>query len=424
MNVRAIALGALVGFVVAFAPACSPPKCGPQNCDGCCDAKNACVKKPNNNNNTTCGSAGNTCTDCAAAGSTCNPSTSTCGTVGGGGGGGSTGGGTGTGGGGVACDGCQLPSGACSPSQLSATSTSNCGLNNVRCVACAMGELCTAGVCGVPDSGVASVGSACNTNADCSTIVLTARDSQLGVKAFCKKAATDVTAANGQGVAYTGGYCTKRCAFEETPAPGSCGTGNTCSFLLGDIGEADNVCFHNCQTDAECRPEYFCLGYSQTTGICLPRTLLKDLPDGGQSISQLDAGPGRPGEAGAPCAMDTACQPPNNGVCIEESLDAGFFGGACTSECTATWSDDTWCGTGGVCSPAFAGRDSLNAPVVRWFCERGCGPLSDGGIVGMCRDGYACEGTNQFATCVPKCTSVGVTCGTGQTCNMTTGLCQ
>jgi len=250
-------------------------------------------------------------------------------------------------------------------------------------------------------------------------------DSQVGVTRYCKQFATDVTAAGGQGVAYTGGYCTKRCGFEETQTSSSCGVGNTCSYLLGDIGEADNVCFKNCVTDPDCRTDYFCLGYTQTSGICLPRTLLRSLPDGGATIVALDAGPGFPGAAGGACTLDTQCQPPVNGACIEESLDAGYVGGACTAECTATWAEDSWCGTGGLCSPAFAGRDSLSAPVIRWFCERGCGPLPDGGgVVGTCRPEYVCDGVTRFSTCTPKCTNSGVTCASGKTCNTSTGLCQ
>ncbi len=419
MKIRALTLGAVVGFVVAFAPSCSPAKCGPQNCDGCCDSvKNTCVKKPSNNNNTTCGASGNACIDCSATASTCNPATSTC-TAGG------TGGGTGTGGGGgTTCDGCKLPSGTCVPSQNSSTNVSNCGIGGVACVACSSGQLCVAGACAAPDAG-AGIGDACNTDADCVGVPLTAEDRMYNFKAFCKKNALDVTAANGVGAAYVGGYCTKRCGFEETQTTSSCGLPKSqCSYFLGDLGEGDNSCFKTCTNDNDCRTDYFCLQGAGAQGgnLCMPMGLLATLPDGGLTINVVDAGPGFPGEAGAPCADTAACQPPAGGACIAESRDAGFVGGACTAECTGSLSNDVWCGTGGVCSPAYAGDDS-RGPVIRWFCERGCGPLGDGGVVGTCRDGYACEGTNRFATCTPKCTNSGVSCRSGTTCNTTTGLC-
>lgn len=389
---------------------------GGGTCDGCI-FQGGCINRANSNNNTLCGQGGVACATCSGTQS-CQNFVCAAGTTGGGGG-------TATGGGGgTACDGCRLPSGSCSPAQLSANSTTNCGLGGVACVACGSGQLCSNGVCG-NTAPTGTIGAACNTNADCSGVALTTKDTQIGVAVFCKKTATNVTAAGSLGVAYTNGYCTKRCGFEETPAPGSCGSVATCTYLLGDIGEADNVCFKNCVADADCgRTDYFCLGYSQTTGICLPRTLLRNLPDGGQTIDNLDAGAGFFGAAGGACTLDTQCQPPTGGACLKESLDAGYVGGACTAECTATWTNNRWCGTNGLCSPAYAGRDSQSAPVIRWFCERGCGAPADGGVAGTCRTGYACEGTGQFATCTPKCTNSGVVCGTGTSCNTFTGLCQ
>ncbi|HEY0880050.1 MAG TPA: hypothetical protein VGD87_00905, partial [Archangium sp.] len=323
------------------------------------------------------------------------------------------------------CDGCTISGAAgttCVP--LSRTSVVNCGSAGAACRACNMGELCTNGACVVPDAGVAAIGSACNADTDCAGIAITARDTQYGIRPYCKKNSVDVTTANGVGFAYTGGYCTKRCGFEETATTSSCGTGNDCAFYLGDLGEAENACFKVCTGDADCRADYYCLPTSNTSGLCLPQTTLRTLPDGGLTLNSVDAGPGFPAEAGAACADDTACQPPADGICLEESLDAGYIGGACTAECTAALVG-SWCGTGGVCNPqGFLSNDN-KGPIVRWFCERGCGTLADGGIVGTCRPGFVCDRpTNPFGYCIPNCTNSGVTCGMGETCNATTGLCQ
>src|SRR6516164_1959880 len=121
MKFRALALGAAIGFVAALVPSCQKTACGPSNCAGCCDSTGACVKTPNNGNNTTCGASGNACIDCTKTTMTCN---SQCKCASGG-----TGGGAGGGGG----------SGSCSPSNctgccagntcipLTAETATNCG---------------------------------------------------------------------------------------------------------------------------------------------------------------------------------------------------------------------------------------------------------------------------------------------------------
>ena len=153
---------------------------------------------------------------------------------------------------------------------------------------------------------------------------------------------------------------------------------------------------------------------------------IKDLPDGGATLPVTDIGPGFPGTAGEPCTADTQCQPPTNGACIEEAIDAGYVGGACTAECTGALSDDTWCGTMGVCNPAYAGSNATG-PVIRWFCDRACGTdPNTGASLGTCRSGYVCDDpTSQFGSCIPRCNNPGARCGTSKpTCNTSTGLCQ
>jgi hypothetical protein len=80
--------------------------CGPNNCNTCCSTSGQCLTAPNNQNNTTCGSAGNTCFNCTSLNLVCNPNTFSCASPPVGGGGGATGGGGGsTGGGGGATGG-------------------------------------------------------------------------------------------------------------------------------------------------------------------------------------------------------------------------------------------------------------------------------------------------------------------------------
>lgn len=399
MNVRALALGAFIGFVVAFSPSCGPAKCGPQNCDGCCDSKGLCVKKPSNNNNTTCGSAGNACADCAAAGSTCNTTTSTCGTAGGVGGGGGTGMG---GGGGTTCDGCQLPmSGMCVP--LSRTSVINCGKNNDRCVACATGELCTDGVCMMPPS-MKKVGDSCTDDAECQGSGAGA----LGSLAICKKMTT-----SGNGT-YTGGYCTLRCGT----AANQCPTGSSCVGLLPQYGEADTICWDNCSTTDRCRtPGYACYGLSSGNACWI------------NPIPPLDAG--TPADkVGNSCSSTAECinPPETGGTCLTREFNFNWqaVGGYCSKEgCVSNAECST--DAGALCI-GFT-EDDPN------LCVQKCADSTDGGQ-STCRNGFTCEpyvtslpdGGRQQSTdgfCVPPQapipTSVGAACNVDMDCSQPTG---
>ena len=100
MNLKALTLGAVAGLFFALVPSCGPAKCGPQNCDGCCDVNGACVPKTASGGNSACGTAGNACVDCSAMAMTCQNFVCATSGTGGGTGGGSTGGGGGTTGGG------------------------------------------------------------------------------------------------------------------------------------------------------------------------------------------------------------------------------------------------------------------------------------------------------------------------------------
>ncbi|MFT3710177.1 MAG: hypothetical protein QM817_21330 [Archangium sp.] len=103
MNVRALTLGAVLGFAVAVIPSCGTPPCGPANCNGCCDTMNKCVPSSAASSNTSCGSKGAACANCATNNQVCNTTSFVCENAtgaGGGTGGGATGGGA-TGGGGT-----------------------------------------------------------------------------------------------------------------------------------------------------------------------------------------------------------------------------------------------------------------------------------------------------------------------------------
>lgn len=358
MNVRALTFGALIGFVVAFAPSCSPPKCGPATCGGCCDAKGACVKDPNNKLNTTCGSVGNACVDCSASSAICNTTTLTCGTGTGAGGGGGGGGATG-GGGGTMCDGCTLPmTGTCIA--LSRTSVINCGRDNARCVACASGELCTNGVCEVPMQNK-TVGSSCSTDAEC--------QAGLGANGICKLMTT-----SGNG-AYTGGYCTVRCT-----APSQCPSGSSCVGLNPAYGEADTFCWDNCSTADRCRtPGYDCYSLGTFSACWL------------DPIPPLDAG--TPADKiGNACTGTADCinPPETGGVCLTREFNYNWTGagGYCSKEgCISNEECST--DAGALCI-GFTENDPN-------LCVQKCADSSDGGQ-STCRNGYVCE---QYVTGLP-----------------------
>lgn len=311
-----------------------------------------------------------------------------------------------------------------------ALSDSLCGKGGEVCSACGTGTKCQAAsggsTCGTGPTG--TVGSACSTGNDCAGITVDATAAQYGVVAQCKTSALDFAASDGTGIAYPDGYCTMRCWSNA-----QCGSGNTCAFYLGALGEYENTCFKTCGTDSDCRTGYFCLNQVDglplftSGGICFPGTAA--------TTHIRDAGMGFAGEAGAACTSDTQCQPPETGGCITETLAdggmTGYVGGACTAECGGALlsdADGTWCGTKGACTPQLQ-RTQSGGPVVVWLCERACGVYTDTQSgqttdYGACRTGYTCDNsTNQ---CRPTCSNAGVTCGTGYACQTTgtyAGLC-
>lgn len=232
VNTRALALGMAFGFVVAVTPSCSGNKCGPNNCGGCCDASGKCVAKPNNQNNSTCGSAGAACENCVSRED------------------------------GVRWHDLQVRyrwlgwrhghwRGHCDrwrhryrrwkhlhhgvhavERNLCAGSTwNNCGSNGgAACQACATGQVCTNGACTTPSS-MKKVGDRCVNDGECK--------GSLGQSAICKQMTT-----SGNGT-YTGGYCTLKCVAQS-----GCPTGAKCAGIDPRYGEADTICWDSCATGA------------------------------------------------------------------------------------------------------------------------------------------------------------------------------
>ncbi len=449
MNYKALALGAMLGFVAALVPACGSKSCGPSNCSGCCDKSNNCVAS---NTNSACGKAGNACTDCTKLPATpaCNAVIGTCqaGSTGGGsGGGGGTGGGTGggsgggTGGGAGTCSGCcsgtATPgTGGCSVGTCltSGTTDTNCGTGGVACTNCAaMSMVCVAathtcsGGTGGGDGGTTgALGSACSTAADCTNVAGTTPNATTNGGVQCK------TQQLVGGATYPGGYCTRRCTSDA-----NCGTAGFCVYGLGDTGEAENYCMASCGgAFGSCRTGYNCVTFGSGTGA--PSGCLLGGADGGL-YDPFDAGPaGAPGVQGGPCTMDNQCQPPDTGQCIPQTEAdgglSGFTGGACISDCTMN-PTDAFCGDGASCVLfLFSAADGLG-DIIGGLCYGSCeaeadgGQLTvypDGGPTPVCRTGYHCNALGSTNTgpgyCVNDCNVAGGGCGSGYTCG-SNGFC-
>lgn len=219
MKLKALSLGAALGFVFAVVPSCGQPTttCGPNNCTGCCNA-GVCVTA-DKLTDAACGSSGNACSNCTASQQTCNMSTKSCigsnvtggGTSGTGGGsataGGNTAGSGGTGGGSASAGGtatgggsatrqaCDIltnptcPNGAecvlndvngsagtCIPGACSVLAQ-NCAAPNTKCIVAPVGDGGVERVCspfglgdgGTPDNGACqqAIPDSCQRGAQC-----------------------------------------------------------------------------------------------------------------------------------------------------------------------------------------------------------------------------------------------------------------
>lgn len=307
-----------------------------------------------------------------------------------------------------------MPS-ACIP--LNSTSDINCGSGGVACFSCGIREACINGACVAVDAGLSGrIGDPCRTASDCDKVL----NGYSGGPAFCKTAAMVVDGINPPtaGFAYPGGYCTRRCYGSTQCDPGSCVT------TLGRYGDGENICLASCKY-FPCRPGYFCLDFGTAAA---PDPLCVVAGADGGAPERWDAGLPMPSVViGASCSADSACRPPDNGVCraaLPDGGPAGFPGGFCSASCTMAI-DDAWCGgDAGLCTGYVQAWP--DGPEVHRVCERKCNPQLGSA---ECRPEYYCVRLYQYwyptlGRCVARCTYPGVNCPTYQTCNATTGECQ
>lgn len=403
MKIQALALGAALGFFAAIAPSCGGTPCSAASCDGCCGKDGKCVAKPNNVNNTTCGTSGNTCADCAATNSTCDSATFAC-TTGNTGGGSAGGAGGGTGGGSTVCDGCKIGNGTCQPRGSTRQNNNICGSNGETCKACAAPtSVCDNGVCITPPK---KVGDSCTTSSDC--------QGTLGPTAVCKQASL---AGN---VTYSGGTCTiENCAQGGTD---SCPMGSICLNFPRIYGEELSACWvSGCSAMAPCRAGYGCFNIGSGMTACLPS-------DFNNPMLEFDT----TAIVGEACTLNSDCRAPAAGApgagggCLPEvqrRIDGGIVlqrdggptytgnpGGQCTRDCRI----DEDCSSDG--NENLLEGICLGVTQTQALCFKGCGaPL---GGQSSCRPDYVCEQLTQSdggplptGVCEARCDRPGQACG-------------
>jgi hypothetical protein len=152
----------------------------------------------------------------------------------------------------------------------------------------------------------------------------------------------------------------------------------------------------------------FCGSFGQQCAGC---------PSGAQCLNGTcsfirDAGSAQVGD---PCLSDPDCRPPNNALCIPETVlgqPTGWPGGTCTRPCTAMLS----CPVGSSCLTF----DSTSQPL----CIESCPAPRQG--QSTCRTGYVCEvnaNTSGSGICIPRCSNPGFTCWQNTVCSASSGYC-
>jgi hypothetical protein len=444
MNVfKALAIGAILGFLVAEVSACSSSSCGPNNCSGCCDANTKkCITIANQSVTDCGGSVGNVCgvctgsETCASGACTSNANDA-----------------------GMGCADC--PGGCCGTNQLgakvclygSSLNNASCGTGGAACQACQSGTHCQLaadainGTClaNAPDGGPSGgVGLPCTTAADCAPF--------LGTAGVCLTTTPD------GGGTYVDGYCTVLACNTQTNA--GC-PGNSSCFNFADLGfdmmpfpggaygENRTFCLMGCTSDYDCVfgrpdqiPDYACWfgdQFDTQTGQFSSTAL-------GCFINQAPT----TAKAGGPCdwgstitnAQYSECAlPPTNGQCVPQTLadggPTGWTNGYCFSSCLASvlfTNADTYCGTGAMCivdSTSTYNAYGLSGLPASADCYSSC-PAPNGGQ-STCRTGYVCfaltepdGGTAPNGICQPACDVAGGACNPGFTCvdaGTTAGYC-
>ena len=287
------------------------------------------------------------------------------------------------------CNATSCPSGCCSEGTCRlGTSTRFCGQGGAACTACSTGQNCSSQAC--TTGGAANVGDACTQNADCAG---------LGAAYQCK-----LTTSSGNAT-YQGGMCTKTCASNSDCPSGT----SVCVPGQNLYGEADSLCWADCALGGDCRsPGYACyqLGVSSAVKACW----ISPLP-------VIDAGtPAGAGVEGSACTTTAACQPPESGVCILETLpdggQSGFPGGECTADCSRS---PAICGRGGTCVGFRTEHGVVQS------CHAECNDPGQG--QSSCRPNWVCGelqaadgGIAAKGWCQPNCNAPGSGCASGTTC--------
>lgn len=345
MNLKAISLGAVIGFLVAVVPSCgTTSNCSPANCGGCCDKNGSCVTVANTSDSL-CGKLGVACVDCKASLQACNADTKLCeaqtasgggaGNTGGGagntgGGSNNTGGGTGSmgggsGGGSMVVDGCNVELQNC-------TALGAPGKSCLEVMGTGTATRCMEGQCDM-------VLQNCPTNTDkCDYSPLP----DGGALRSCFRAGTKT-----EGQTCTGGA--------------DCVAGMLC------IG----TCVKMCYRDEDCSgPNDQCV--IRITGIP------GESPRGCKTLTPCDPlAPAQPG-----CPAGEACYPSPNGTTVCRAAGTGVVNSACTSV--------NACAEGSFCLPKSQTEAS---------CSTYCNP--DGGAPG-CTTPATCNspGDVTFSFCL------------------------
>lgn len=277
------------------------------------------------------------------------------------------------------------------------------------CISCPNGTACNGGKC-LPSMQVA-VGSACNADADCSSI-----DPQ----AICRK----VTVPGNW--PYPNGYCTVRCQGGGGGGGNACPQGSVCASAPGYL-ENQRICLQTCGAGIGCRMGYACYAFGTGSSACWIYPPPPMFVDGGVPDAGLDAGTsldgGRPDAGaglptGSACTTSAQCQPPSQAFCLPGSvggISTGYQGGYCTQSCGPGQA----CTNGGLCVSETTGTTTTTS------CKAWC--FNPGGGQDVCRTGYVCNRVSAGSTlgwCGPRCNNSALGCPQGQTCNAMTGYCQ
>lgn len=193
------------------------------------------------------------------------------------------------------------------------------------------------------------------------------------------------------------------------PAAGTgCPGDGVCIEGTGGLG----VCLDGCAAQADCRAGYDCrpadASDPASATACVPGC--DDSMVCGNDGFECNLGTGLctepfvPASTGEPCAAAEDC---TGGRCLTEA-DDGWPAGTCTYPgCRLRGTGrEAECPTDTTCVDDGSGDPDLGV------CVDSCAMDTD------CRPGYACA----MGACRPACTATD--CGTGRTCNTTSGLCE